>query len=263
MKISTTQNRNRFLRKFLSGAIFCGLWYFASLQFSPFILPSPLQTLIAAGEYMMTPEFYQALSRTCLKLFWGISIALLLGGITGLLSGRFPHLADYLEPIISILQSVPPISWLGISIIWFGLTSIPAVFIIIIATLPLLHASLQEGYVRIDRNLLYMASSYQIPYPKTVRFIILPSLKGYFLPAFINAVGLGWKLAVMAELLISIKGLGRLLAIARMNLETAKVFALALFMAVIWMGIKALIMFFFREKRFKAPSFGTGLQKSL
>lgn len=55
--------------------------------------------------------------------------------------------------------------------------------------------------------------------------IILPSLKAYFKSGLIVVMGLGWKLAVMGEVLGSGSGLGSQIADARINLETNKVFA--------------------------------------
>ncbi len=46
-----------------------------------------------------------------------------------------------------MMQSIPPIAWLGIAIIWFGLTDLPSVFIIVLSTKPMLCTNLYEGFM--------------------------------------------------------------------------------------------------------------------
>lgn len=224
------------------------LWQLVAMQMDPFVLPGPLETMRTVLSYFGDPEFYYAVYRTLLKLLIGMVCVLLLGGCLGLLLGLYPRWKPYLEPVIDIMQSVPPIAWLGIAIIWFGLTDLPAIFIIVLSTTPALVVNLYEGFAAIDGKLMRMAKVYHVPGNKILRHIILPSLKSYLKSGMITSAGLGWKLAVMAELLTSVDGIGSLLSDARTNLETDRVFALALFMAIFWNVIKSCITFLFRSR---------------
>lgn len=235
-------------KKGISLGLLVILWQLFASQMKPFILPGPLETLDAVIAYLGDPAFYHALYRTLLKLVISMVCVLLLGGGLGLAIGLRPRWKPYVEPVMDMMQSVPPIAWLGIAIIWFGLKDTPSIFIIVLSTTPVLYTNLYEGFVDIDSKLIRMAKVFQIPRGKVIRRIILPSLRNYLKSGMITAAGLGWKLAVMAELLTSVDGIGGLLSDARTNLDTRKVFALALFMAVIWNMIKLLLAFLFRGK---------------
>lgn len=235
-------------KKGLSLLAICLLWQIAALQMDPFVLPGPLETIRTFLHYLGDPEFYYAVYRTLNKLIIGMICVLLLGGSLGLLIGLRKSCKPYLEPVIDMMQSIPPIAWLGIAIIWFGLTDVPSIFIIVLSTTPVLVVNLHEGFASIDSKLLRMAQVYHIPRQKVLRHIILPSLSSHLKSGMITAAGLGWKLAVMAELLTSTDGIGSLLSDARTNLETSRVFALALFMAVFWNVIKLCIMYLFRSR---------------
>ncbi|WNS45569.1 ABC transporter permease [Paenibacillus sp. MMS20-IR301] len=235
-------------KKAVSLLILCLLWQFAAMQMDPFVLPGPLATLRTFLHYFADPEFYYAVCRTLYKLLAGMVIVLLLGGSLGLLIGIRRSWKPFLEPVIDMMQSIPPIAWLGIAIIWFGLTDVPSIFIIVLSTTPVLVVNLYEGFASIDGKLLRMARVYHVPRRKVMRHIILPSLTSHLKSGMITAAGLGWKLAVMAELLTSTDGIGSLLSDARTNLETDRVFALALFMAVFWNVIKACIIYLFRSR---------------
>lgn len=235
-------------KKGLSLLLLILLWQLLALQMEPFILPGPLDTVRAAIAYLGDVTFYHAVYRTLTKLLIGMVCVLLIGGSLGLVIGLQPRWKPYVEPLIDVMQSVPPIAWLGIAIIWFGLTDMPSIFIIVLSTTPVLFTNLYEGFVDIDYQLIRMAKVFNVPRRKVVYNIILPSLRNYLKSGMITSAGLGWKLAVMAELLTSVDGIGGLLSDARTNLDTQRVLALALFMAVLWNIIKWLIAVLFRSR---------------
>ncbi|WP_018752139.1 ABC transporter permease [Paenibacillus sanguinis] len=232
----------------LSLLLLCLIWQLLALRMEPFILPGPLDTLRASIAYLGEGDFYYAVCRTLLKLVVGMLGVLLVGGGLGLVIGLRPRWKPYVEPVIDMMQSVPPIAWLGIAIIWFGLTDMPSIFIIVLSTIPVLFTNLYEGFLDIDAKLIRMAQVFNVPRRKVLLQIVLPSLSSYLRAGMITSAGLGWKLAVMAELLTSSQGIGGLLSEARTNLDTGKVFALALFMALFWNIIKWLMTGIFRNK---------------
>lgn len=84
-----------------------------------------------------------------------------------------------------------------------------------------------------------MGKAFNFSKLKTIRSIILPSLKTYFKTGLITVFSFGWKLVVMGEVLSSSTGLGAQITDARMNLETNMVFA--------WGIIVILLCFLFQE----------------
>lgn len=235
--------------------LLCAIWQLAALRMDPFILPGPLDTFRASIAYLGEGDFYYAVWRTLVKLVIGMLGVLLVGGGLGLVIGLRPRWKPYIEPVIDMMQSVPPIAWLGIAIIWFGLTDMPSIFIIVLSTIPVLFTNLYEGFLNIDPKLLRMAQVFNVPRRKVLLRVVLPSLSSYLRAGMITSAGLGWKLAVMAELLTSAQGIGGLLSEARTNLDTGKVFALALFMAMFWNIIKWLMTRIFRSKARGGNSF--------
>ena len=218
------------------------VWQIASLFTPDIMLPGPLLTLRGISGFLQSGEFYTALGYSLIKLVIGIGIAIVIGCGAGLLIGSVPKWHGYAEPIVDMMQSIPPISWLGISMIWFGLTTGPTIFIIVLATTPILFINVYEGFAGIDKKLMQMGQLYKIPRNKILRHIVLPSLKIPFKSGLLVAAGLGWKLTIMGEHLTLAKGLGNLLSQARMNLEMYKVFAISLLIAFLWFGIKFVLI---------------------
>lgn len=109
--------------------------------------------------------------------------------------------------------------------IWFGLDGEATVFIVFMATLPILIINILEGFENIDSKLIEMGNSFNFTKYQILYNIILPSLKSYFKSGIIIAVGLGWKLVIMGEVLSSSTGMGAQITNARLNIETSKVLA--------------------------------------
>jgi len=59
--------------------------------------------------------------------------------------------------------------------------------------------------------------------PPWMRFfdVYLPHITSYLFPAWIAALGMSWKIVVMAELLATSDGVGAALAVSRSHLDTA------------------------------------------
>jgi NitT/TauT family transport system permease protein len=56
--------------------------------------------------------------------------------------------------------------------------------------------------------------------------LYLPHIFSYIFPAYISALGMSWKIVIMAELLATSDGLGAALAVARSQLETSTALAI-------------------------------------
>nr|WP_312985889.1 hypothetical protein [Clostridioides sp.] len=147
MKISTTvQNKYRLI------SIICilVLWQSMSYIYSPIIVPSISEVLRALADIFTTKEILVNIFITSKRLIIALAISISLGSIIGILVGGNKKIELLLTPIIGFMQSVPPISWLVLAIIWFGLDGKASIFIAVISTLPLVVVNLVESIKNID-----------------------------------------------------------------------------------------------------------------
>lgn len=153
MKISTTvQNKYRLI------SIICilVLWQGMSYIYSPIIVPSISEVLRALADIFTTKEILVNIFITAKRLIIALAISISLGSIIGILVGGSNKIELLLTPIIGFMQSVPPISWLVLAIIWFGLDGKASIFIAVISTLPLVVVNLVESIKNIDHQLVEM-----------------------------------------------------------------------------------------------------------
>jgi NitT/TauT family transport system permease protein len=101
-----------------------------------FILPSVTDVAIAFVDLFESGTLLADITASLEHFGIGLIAALLLGVPIGILMGWF-RVADFLlDPIIEILRPIPPLAWIPFAIIWFGLTTQAAGFVIFAGVLP-------------------------------------------------------------------------------------------------------------------------------
>jgi NitT/TauT family transport system permease protein len=156
--------------------------------------------------------------------------------------GRF-HLANWLfNPLIAISTTVPPIFWVAVMIVWFGLGNLPPILVIVVTATPLVAVNVAQGMTNIPPELKEMAHIFQVNRQTRFWELYLPALSGYIFAAALVAARFSWRTVVMAEFVGSTAGLGNRLAWARQNLETDLAFAYMLVILALGMTVEYLIL---------------------
>ncbi len=205
--------------------LFLGTWHGLSRFYSPVILPSPEETFKTLLSFLEEPFFYDEILYTLQRLLIGFGAALLGGTSLGLLMGLSKSGKDLVLPGIYFLQSIPPILFMTLGMIWFGLSGKASIFIVFIVGLPVMAVSIQEGFDHVDPKLREMGELFRFSRIKILREILLPSLGAPFRSGAIFLAGLSWKLVIMGEVLSSSTGIGARITEGRLNLLTEEVFA--------------------------------------
>lgn len=209
----------------LAMGIILVLWQVLTLFFPPLVLPGIKSVILKLREIFTTPAFYKMIGLTMERMVFGLFIGVAAGLFLGILMGAVGRLRRLFMPMIGILQTVPPVSWVVLALVWFGFNGRPVVFIIVVSTIPVIAISVCEGFTRIDSKLLQMAFLYRFSHKKTLRHVIFPSITPYFQSAFRIALGAGWKIAVMGEVLTTSDGIGGMIKLARLNIEPDSIIA--------------------------------------
>lgn len=225
MKNSIMSCKNSFI---IQGSTCIGIlliWTVLSFNFPSILIPSPYETLVALWKITITGELLQQFYLTMIRMSIGLLIGMTFATICGLLAGRFAVIYEIFRPIISFLLGIPPIILVVVAMVWFGTNSIIPVFVVSILVIPTFYINIANGCRQIDSQLLQMATVYQKSNWQKFRFIILPSLMIPFLTACSLAAGGAVRITIMAELLGTSNGVGAALTMARININTDKVFA--------------------------------------
>lgn len=201
--------------------LFVALWEWGSVNYGNFLLPGPRDTLASVQDFWEQGELWGAVWATTWRAMTGFALASLAGMVLGLIAGLSHTLGRALEPVSTVLLGIPPIAWIVLAILWFGSGSMAAIYTVAATTLPVTFAGAQIGARTLDKRLQEMGDVYRVPVSARLWDFYLPHIVSYVVPALITALGVAWKVTVMAELFATEDGVGAGLAMARVNLDTA------------------------------------------
>lgn len=215
-------------------SLLAALWQLGHDAYGDFILPAPLATFTTVFDLLGQPEAWQVALETARRALKGFLLAAFIGGTAGVIAGYSLATLRVVRPVLTVVLGVPPIAWVVLAMIWFGSTDGTIVTTVVVASMPIIFAGAAEGIATRDRGLDDMARAFGAGPIARMWTIGLRHLTAHFFPALILAVGMAFKVAVMAELLTSTGGIGGALAHARSNLDMT--------MALAWILIAVLAL---------------------
>jgi NitT/TauT family transport system permease protein len=200
-------------------AVLAALWQAGSEAYGAFILPTPAATLASMADLLAEPATWTLIGRTAARALLGFGVAATLGGGLGAVAGFSPATMRLSRPLVTLLLGVPPIAWIVLLMIWFGMGDGTVAATAAIASLPLVFVGTAEGVLGRDRGLEDMARALGVgPLGRLVRIALRQMIATLF-PALAMALGTAFKAAIMAELLANAGGIGGELALARATLD--------------------------------------------
>lgn len=189
------------------------------------ILPSPAAVLQVFGKLRASSALAQAVTGTLLRVLEAFALSLLIGSLTGILSGLYNSVEFFLSPFLTTIRATPVLALILVLMFWMSSSQVPVISAFLMAY-PVMHTSLHTGIRLTDRDLIEMAQLFRVPRAQQFFLLRLPSALGHFLAGARNSLGLCWKVVVAGEVISQPQfALGTKLQEARLSLETSEVFA--------------------------------------
>lgn len=160
-------------------------------------LPLLIQTL--KGLFAST-AFYQSLTATVGRGIAGMLISFVVAVVMSLLFWRYRLLDRLFRPLLSVMRSVPVISFILFALIFLNTESIP-LMIGFLTMFPLLTENLSKGIRSLHPGLAVMAHQFRIGGLNKLMQIIYPQLKPFLFSGLASAAGFGWRAIIMGEVL--------------------------------------------------------------
>lgn len=225
-------------------------WWLANhFQWIPeLLLPAPatvfhsLLTLLDTGYMDVTLGAH--LSASLLRIASALGLALLLAIPTGLLIGLNRIGRGLLDPLIELYRPVPPLAYLPLMVIWFGIGELSKVLLITLAIFAPLVIATSSGVRRVATSRIQAARSLGANRWQLLRFVILPSALPDILTGLRIALGIGWSTLVAAELIAATEGIGFMVYTASKFMITdvvlAGIFVIAFVALAMELGLRRL-----------------------
>lgn len=230
MKPCITANKYRIA----AAVLVLGLWWGMSKLYSPLVVPPIGMVAAKVIEILRSARLWAEIGKTLVRLACGLGIGIGIGCLMGLFGGVLRSVRELVQPVLGIIQVVPPISWLILAIIWFGFNGRASIFIVVMAVVPTMFICISDGIASIDRKLMEMGVVFGFSILKKLRYILIPSVAPYFVSGLKIAVGMACKTVVMGEVLTTTSGIGGQIMTARLNIEPETVIAWTVIMVGIY-----------------------------
>ena len=204
-------------------AILIWQWLVIYLKIPHYILPLPSEILVTLVKKWSL--IYTNTLVTLWEILWGFIAAFLVGGLVAVAIVYWPLFEVTLYPILVAFQTVPKIALAPLFVVWFGFGLFPKLVVtFLVAFFPIV-VDTAVGLRSIDPQLLHVVRSMgatRLQIFVKIRFPnALPSIfAGCKVAITFAVVG-----AIVGEFVGSDSGLGYLLLLAMLNLDTALVFA--------------------------------------
>lgn len=228
--------------------LFCALWELGGRIYGDLVLPGPVATLQQLVSMFEAGLAQPELIISARRALYGLALALLIGTLLGLIAGRSMTAAMMSRPLVTLLLGMPPIAWLVLAMLWFGMGDATPIFTVFVSCFPIAFAGAMQGARTVDNKLKDVARAYRLSKTMILTDIYLPHVMSYLFPAWVTALGISWKVVVMAELLTTVDGVGAALAVSRAQLDTASTLGWILAVLVILLALEYLLLEPFKRR---------------
>ncbi len=190
----------------------------------PLFLPSPQAVAQQFMEYVNgtanDKPLWQHLAASLLRVAAAFLLAVLTAVPIGIAMGMSRVARGIFDPPIEFYRPLPPLAYLPLIIIWFGIDELPKVLLIFLACFAPLALAARSGMKSAAQEQINAAYSMGASYTQVVQHVVLPAALPEILVGMRVAIGFGWTTLVAAEMVAANVGLGQMVLNASNFLRT-------------------------------------------
>lgn len=187
------------------------------------------QLAVATGQYSLIGPTIPTLVQT----FEGFGLSVLIGLPVGLLLGISRTLDTALNPYVNALYVTPRIAMIPLIIIWFGIGDTAIVFTtFFLAVFPMI-VNTYVGVRDISKSMIDTAEVFSLRGFRRFRYLILPATFPFVIAGLRLSIGSALVGAVVAQMVLSLTGLGYILTSFGDFFDTSQLMAVMIELMII------------------------------
>lgn len=220
------------------------LWWLitALALIPPLFLPPPQAVwdkfLTVSTTGFMDATLWQHTLASLQRILLGLVFAIAIGIPVGLLMGCNKVVRGLFDPLVEIYRPIPPLAYLPLLVIWFGIGETTKVLLIFLAILAPIIIATAHGVVSAGKSRQRAALSLGATPQQLLWYVILPAALPNILTGIRIGLGAGWSTLVAAELVAATQGLGFMVQSAAQFLVTDTVILGIIVIALIAFAIE-------------------------
>ena len=246
-QVAARRRRKQFalnvLVRLISLATVLTVWQYFGGMIDPVLFTTPWAIAKAAVEMIGSGELWTYLAPSLLVLAIGLSLAAVIGVVTGLLLARYWLLDIGLGVYITFLYSIPSVALVPLIVLWagFALTS-KVIILFLFAFFPMV-INTYQGVKNVDHKLLEVGRSFRCSERQLWTNIVLPGALPFIVTGLRLAVGRGLIGMVLADLYTAISGIGYLIVRTASTYQVDKMFVPIVTLGLLGVTLTACVRF--------------------
>ncbi|HEX2542704.1 MAG TPA: ABC transporter permease subunit [Caldimonas sp.] len=207
-------------------AVLFAFWFLVTNMgwVKPLFLPSPQAVFQQFHEYLTgqanDKPLWQHFAASLFRVFSAFALACVTAIPVGIAMGMSRVARGIFDPPLEFYRPLPPLAYLPLIIIWFGIDELPKVLLIYLSCFAPLALAARSGMRSASQEQINAAYSMGASYAQVIRHVILPSALPDILVGMRIAIGFGWTTLVAAEMVAASLGLGQMVLNASNFLRT-------------------------------------------
>jgi taurine transport system permease protein len=210
----------------ITGVVILAFWSLASGMgwIRPLFLPAPWTILEeffnVARDGFANYTLWQHIGISALRVFGALALACVTAIPIGLAMGINRLARGVFDPPIEFYRPVPPLAYLPLMIVWFGIGETSKVLLIFLAIFAPVAIGARSGVKSAMIEQIHAAYSLGASRWQVLRQVILPSATPEIITAVRIGMGVGWTTLVAAEMVAATSGVGFMVLTASEFLQT-------------------------------------------
>ena len=201
----------------LSVVVLLAVWQFVTAggYISPIFLPSPVQVFRQARRYLEDGSLFWHVVTSGRRVLGGFTLAAIVAVPLGIFLGTSRTAKALFDPILSIIRPLPSLSWIPLTILWFGIDEGQKYAIVFMGTFASALLYVMESTRRVDPLLIKAAQNLGASRLDVLREVILPGSLPGIISGLKVCLALAWTCVLSAEMVAATHGLGALIWFAK------------------------------------------------
>ena len=217
----------RFLLASLPVFLFLLLWelvarsgiYNINLFPPPTIVARAFYSGLISGELLL--DIWASFTRALVGYLLGSS----LGIVIGILTGRIKFFELALGQLIQLLRPIPPISYVPLAILWFGLGEVSKYFLVFVGVFFPVWINTHLGVSNVEKTYVWAARSLGAKNRRTLFEVILPASLPFIIAGMRTSIAIAFYCLVAAEIAGAFSGVAFRVSISHLVFRTDKMMA--------------------------------------
>lgn len=188
-------------------------WQYVSTRWASVqpLLPPPTDVFAAGVDLVARGSLQQDILASLKRVGVALLAASVVGIPLGAAVGGSARVAWSLEPVVNFIRPIPPLAWIPLSIMWFGIGDAQNEFIIFLAAVFPMLLNTMDGVRNVDPQLIRAAKTLGATRTNIVLTVILPAALPSMFVGLRIGTGIAWMALVAGEIVAASSGLGYLI----------------------------------------------------